>query len=141
MAPVELLKNIILYLYSVFLLYHGSISLGDFAAYVGVIRSFIHNTTRFGTSILDLKLYSSYLEDLLGYLNTEVPQENSETEEQHFLHPPSIEFDHVFFRYPGQEDYAVKDVKLYIAEWGTLCAGWRKRCREIDPCKADAGAV
>ncbi|MBS6832592.1 MAG: hypothetical protein KH216_07215, partial [Clostridiales bacterium] len=65
-GAVELLKNIILYLYSVFLLYHGSISLGDFAAYVGVIRSFIHNTTRFGTSMLDLKLYSSYLEDLLG---------------------------------------------------------------------------
>lgn len=120
-GAVELLKNIILYLYSVFLLYHESISLGDFAAYVGVIRSFIHNTTRFGTSMLDLKLYSSYLEDLLGYLNTEVPQKNSETEEQHFLHPPSIEFDHVFFRYPGQEDYAVKDVSFTLRS-GEHCA-------------------
>jgi ATP-binding cassette subfamily B protein len=97
----------------------GSISIGSIVQYTGSITQFISGSTEVLTSINSIINNNQYLQLYIDFLNIEgekykgtLPVEKRDDDEY------EIEFRNVSFKYPGTEEYVLKDVsiKLNIGE-------------------------
>ncbi len=97
----------------------GSISIGSIVQYTGSITQFISGSTEILTSINNIINNNQYLQLYIDFLNIEeekykgtLPVEKRDDDEY------EIEFRNVSFKYPGTDEYVLKDVsiKLNIGE-------------------------
>lgn len=97
----------------------GSISVGNIVQYTGSINQFISGSTLILTSINSIMNNNQYLQLYIDFLNIEgekykgtLPVEKRDDDEY------EIEFRNVSFKYPGTDEYVLKNVsiKLNIGE-------------------------
>lgn len=91
----------------------GSISIGDFSMYVSAMLKFSGAMKDVMRSIMDIKQFSGYYEALDKYMNVpssknigkNIPANEGFKE---------IVFENVSFKYPGQENYSLRNINLHI---------------------------
>ena len=97
----------------------GLISIGNVVKYTGSINQFLNSSSTLLRSIVVLKTNNQYLQLYLDFLNIEgekykgtLPVEKRDDDEY------EIEFKNVSFKYPGTEEYVLKNIsmKLNIGE-------------------------
>lgn len=97
----------------------GSITIGNLVKYTGSINQFMSGSSLILTSIIGLKTNNQYLQLYMDFLNIEgekykgtLPVEKRDDDEY------QIEFRNVSFKYPGTDNYVLKNIsmKLNIGE-------------------------
>lgn len=111
--PVSTLMGGFVYLFVGLRALIGAISIGDVVSYAGCIMQFINSFAEFLTNLSALRLNNQYMEEMLYFLELNpvkhigtIPVEKRS--DNRFL----IEFNHVYFKYPGTEDYVIKDLNM-----------------------------
>lgn len=106
----------LMYFYLVFSTIKGVITIGDFTMFINTINQFVNTLSSFITEIIDLRRYSDYYESYQAF----VDQNNrNETKCGNFkpdldMDNLCIEFVNVSFKYPGQKDYALKNISIKL---------------------------
>lgn len=106
-----------IYAYLIYKIIYEEMMIGNFYMYLSAVNQFSVSLSSILSSIIQLNKYSLYMMDFRKFLqlNSEYMKEESE----HNLKPDvtdkyTIEFDHVFFRYPRTEKWILKDINLVI---------------------------
>lgn len=113
-AIFNLVQDIITYSYLIIQVMQRTLSIGDFTMYISAVSSFSCTLKEAITNIFDIKVYSVYYEAFNKYIhikdtlrdNQRLPLPSDET----FI----IEFQNVSFRYPGQNNYALKNINIKL---------------------------
>lgn len=94
-------------------LYSGYSAAGDFVLFTGGVLSFSSHINALGGSIVDIRTQSRYMETYHSLLD----QGEGRKEGVHIdLSRIEIEFRHVWFRYPNQNEYALQDINVTIPD-------------------------
>ncbi len=115
-AFAGLLQNGITYAYLVYRVIMQTITIGEFTLYLNAVATFSGAVSGVLSSLVDIKIYGLYYDDLDEYVHiSETLRDNQKlpvpiSRQGDFI----ISFKHVYFRYPGQEIYALKDVNVEI---------------------------
>lgn len=103
------------YLFVVIKTYAGAVSIGFFTRYIGAIKTMNSSLRTTIEAINKIQLYQSYLSFYTKFLEKEnkldtgsLPVEKRKDNEYEF------EFHNVSFRYPGSEEYILKNVSLKL---------------------------
>ena len=107
---VDFLQRAISYLYMIFMVSIGRISIANFMLYINAIATFTDSMNNVIDSINDIRQYSLYFESVEKYLNLPI---NIDTDEEQMEMPDlieSLEFKNVSFRYRGSDKWALKNV-------------------------------
>lgn len=104
----------ILYGWLIYSAVTGKISIADFSLCYGSIYSLINSINLFFESCVELRQFSLHVDDYRSFL--ELPEGDSGG---NGLSVPdcseySVEFRNVSFKYPGREDYALRNVNLTV---------------------------
>lgn len=113
---MNFLLEVAIYLYLGYtLLVDGLITIGDFTLYGNAIRQFKDSMSNLLASFADIDKNGCYIQDYFEFM--EIP---SEFKKSHGCLPSleniTIRFDHVSFKYPNHEEYALQDINLTITD-------------------------
>jgi ABC-type multidrug transport system fused ATPase/permease subunit len=105
------------YLYIGYRCLKGSISIGDFTMYINAVMNLTQTLNSITNHIITINKSGLYLEEFISFLNLSGETGRGEDtgggkageESGH-----SLEFKNVWFRYPGQEEYTLKDISITI---------------------------
>lgn len=91
----------------------GFLSVGDFTMYLGAVTAFSKALSSVMESLAEIRLYDGYYEELDTYLN--LPQTLRISGNQK-VSPGThrLEFREVGFRYPGQQEWALRNVNITL---------------------------
>lgn len=114
---VNAVQTIIMYGYSAYMAILGKITVGSFSMYLGAITSFVSSFTGFISKLVNLKYWGYFVDDYKRFLEISKPDSavccnRSITEEE--LSGGAIVFENVSFKYPGTDNYVLKNVSLRI---------------------------
>lgn len=107
---VDFLQRAISYLYMIFMVSTGNISIANFMMYINAISTFTDSMNNVIDSINDIRQYSLYFESVEKYLNLPI---NIDTKAKEVEMPETIEtieFKNVSFRYKGSSKWALKNI-------------------------------
>lgn len=111
--PISTLTGGLVYLFVGLRALVGAISIGNVVKFAGCIMQFINSFSEFVTNLSALRLNNQYMEEMLYFLELEhvkhvgtIPVEKRS--DNRFI----IEFRHVYFKYPGTQDYVIKDLNM-----------------------------
>ena len=109
------LQTLILYLYSAFRVMNKTITIGDFSLYIGTTTAFIGSVTTVVYEMRKMKYLSQYIDDYRAFIN-QVSSSHTGVQENDIANSDTHEivFENVSFKYPGQENYALKNISLTI---------------------------
>ena len=116
LAVLTLVGNCLLYLYIAYKVTKGELLIGDWTLFTGAISSV-------GTSVVALITASAmvyegtlFIDNLILFMNEKQTVIATTTEEKlpesNSAH--TIEFSHVYFKYPGCENYVLEDINITI---------------------------
>lgn len=111
--PISTLTGGFVYLFLGLRAITGAITIGNIVKYAGCILQFIGSFAQLLTSYNALHINNVYLEDFVALLELE-PKKQIGTipvvkrRDNRFI----IRCEHVSFRYPGSEDYAIRDLNM-----------------------------
>lgn len=92
---------------------HGTLMVGDFAMYISAANQFSGAAMQLMTKLVDLQMLGNVLQDYIAFEQLPgVGSGGGRTSAD--VNSAKIEFKNVWFRYPGQEAYALKDISLTI---------------------------
>ena len=114
LAGVALINEIALYVYLIYSFINGSLSIGEFAMYVIAIRTFCSVFTELITALARVSYLSNgigIIRTFLDYTSEDLPKPLGNAPKNA---PFTIEFVNVFFKYPHQEDFVLKDISIKI---------------------------
>ena len=94
-------------------LYTGRSDAGDFVLFTGGVLSFQSYISALGNSIVDIRTQSRYMETYQSLLDEEPDQKEELFAD---LSEIEIEFRHVWFQYPNQNEYALQDINVIISK-------------------------
>lgn len=94
------------------ILVEKTISLGDFSMYYNAIGQFKNSINEILTASVDMKMNSMYIGHFIEYM--EMPEEKIGGAQIDMKNDFTIEFDHVYFKYPGEENYVLEDVTCQL---------------------------
>lgn len=105
--------GLMVYLFAGLQAYVGLISIGSVVAYAASILKFTTAVNQFTELSSDLKSYAKYAADYAEYMELEKKHKEGKKivekrKDGHF----TVEFEHVYFRYPGTERYVIHDLNL-----------------------------
>ena len=104
------------FLYIGWLALAGRISLGDVTMYVSAINNFAVHMKNCMSQYVVLEDLAMYYEPLKEFLERETKKEAGNTQPAPGREKAvTVEFDHVWFRYPGSGEYVLQDVSFVIA--------------------------
>ena len=115
-SVTSFLQQTFMYFNLIFSALKGLITIGDFTMFINTINQFVSTLSSLITEIINLRRYSDYYESY----QTFVEQNNkSETKCGNFkpdldMDNLCIEFVNVSFKYPGQQDYALKNISIKL---------------------------
>lgn len=113
-AILNLVQNALTYIYLINEVLSGTISIGNFTMYVSAVTSFSDTIKSVLTNILDIKAYGVYYDALNKYINIKETMRENKKISLPYTKNYRIEFKNVSFKYPGQKNYALKDINLTI---------------------------
>ena len=90
------------------ILIQKSISIGDFSMYFNAVSSFKNSILQIMSDFVDLRMNGLNVGHLIDYMNIE----DKNTGKQKIVNKREfvIEFSHVYFQYPGTENYILEDI-------------------------------
>ena len=101
------------YVYLIYCVISGSISIGSFTMYIGAVTTFSVAFRQVLDSIIEIQAYDTYYDRLDEYLNLpKTLREGNQLIDVKGSH--LIEFSNVSFMYPGSNTYALKNVNIRI---------------------------
>ncbi|MDP4089833.1 MAG: ABC transporter ATP-binding protein [Bacillota bacterium] len=111
--PVSTLAGGFVYLFVGLRALVGTITIGNVVRYAGSIMQFIGSFSEFLTNLSALRLNNQYLAEMLYFLELDPMKHNGtipveKPQDNRFV----IEFRHVYFKYPGTQDYVIKDLNM-----------------------------
>ena len=116
-SVIGAVQTFIIYGYSAFLTILGKITVGSFSMYLGAITSFISSFNTFISILVDLKYWGYYAEDFKKLMEISKP-ENEDIIDQSItwdmIEGGDIEFKNVSFKYPGCENYVLRNISITI---------------------------
>ncbi len=115
-----LLQQIITYGYLIYCTMTGEVSVGNFTMYLSGIITFNHLILEVFNSITDLKQYDMYFSKFKQF-DTYLEFNEQNGCELYSEMKYMIEFCNVSFRYPGQEQYALKNINLEMSSGEKIC--------------------
>ena len=109
------LQTSLLYLYCVIRVVNNTITMGDFSLYIGTTTSFIGCATSFLYEIRKMKSLSQYIDDYRDFVEQAITSYEIDCQNSILDHNThEIEFENVSFIYPGQTNYALKNISFKI---------------------------
>ena len=109
----SLIQQVISYTYLVFQFLGGHITIGDFSMYVGGVAAFSGAMRGLMQNIIEVGEYRKYYHSIEEYLN--IPEKMRDN--KHLSIPNGkhqIEFRNVSFSYPGQKEYALRNINITL---------------------------
>ncbi|MEK3697150.1 MULTISPECIES: ABC transporter ATP-binding protein [unclassified Paenibacillus] len=114
----NLLENVISYSFQIYILItviSRKLTIGDLSLFVNTLSNFQNSLESILRSFSSLYEDGLYIQNLFSLLEKKRP-ESSDTEQYPFpVNFETIQFDHVYFKYPGSEEFVLKDVNLTLA--------------------------
>ena len=110
---INFLKNLAIYGYLAYKLLTGAISIGDFSLLSGSANTLKDSLQNIITQLQELSKELSFLGEAAEYLSMKEASYQG-TEEIKADCVPEIEFKNVSFKYPGTENYVLKDINIKI---------------------------
>jgi len=109
------LQTLILYLYSAFRVIRKTITIGDFSLYIGAATAFVGCVTTVANELRKMKYLSQYIDDYRAFVDQVTPSHIKEKQNEiKASGTHEIVFENVSFQYPGNENYALKNISLTI---------------------------
>lgn len=113
-SVASLLQNLITYAYLLYSVIEKNMTIGNFTMYINAVTVFSGAVKDVISSLVDIKVYGIYYDALSNYINIpetlrnnkKIPIQNKED----FV----LTFHNVFFKYPGQKEYAIKNLNFEI---------------------------
>jgi len=106
-------SSALIYIYISLRAYIGMITLGSVTTYTASIVRFMQCGSRFANTMGHVKSVAQYAADYYEFMNLEKRKyEGSIPVEKRRDNRFQIDFEHVFFKYPGSEEYVIKDLNL-----------------------------
>lgn len=110
----QFLQQIISYSYLIINVINEQISIGDFTMYFNSINLFNSSMKQLMYSIIEISKYSQYYEAVVKYMNTPSTIREGANQPLPDNTTYNIKFENVWYKYTGQESYALKNVNLEI---------------------------
>lgn len=112
--PLEML---LIYGYMAYLVIAGGISIGDFSMYISAGNNFTNYITEFIYHAVQLRQMCLYLDTYLKFEQLPSKEKMGEKNVDSILdsNKITIEFKHVYFKYPRSEEYTLKNVNITIS--------------------------
>lgn len=114
---IKALQEVGVYLYLGYKCLKGSISIGDFTMYINAVMNLTQTLNSITNNIITINKSGMYLEEFISFINLSSSSYNSQLtsvikDKEDTGH--TIEFRNVWFRYPRQEEYILKDISIRI---------------------------
>ena len=110
----SLVQNLITYVYLIYSVIVQNMSIGSFTMYINAVTVFSSSVRDVLSSLIDIKVYGIYYDALDRYINIPETLRNNKRipiqEKKQF----TIIFRNVSFKYPGQENYAIRNLNIEI---------------------------
>lgn len=109
---LELLQEIFLYVFLIYHLAKGNLTVADFTLYISAVHIFAKAVNDFTVEFADIKKQSAEVADFRTFIDTYTMKEGECTE--NYDRHPDFEFQNVSFCYQGQTKNALDEVSLSI---------------------------
>lgn len=116
----DFVQQVVMYSYLLWCAMIGRITVGNFTMYLSGIIVFNNAVLEMVNIIVDLKQYNDYFEPFKQFEEYFENQEDGDVtpaKSEHYM----IEFKNVYFKYPGQDEYALKNVNVKMSTKETIC--------------------
>lgn len=111
----------ILYIYMGFNVIRGNINIGNMTIYLGIASRFNNSFSAIFNSYLALSNDSLMIQEAIAFLDIPLRQHEAGDKTPFFDKESIIEFRNVSFKYPGSENYILKNFNITIRGGETLC--------------------
>ncbi|MGI5899750.1 MAG: hypothetical protein ACOX8S_07495 [Christensenellales bacterium] len=112
---MQLFQQCTAYAYFTMQVIGSHITIGDFSMYIGGVTAFSGAMRGLMSNIVEVRQYRSYYNAIDEHLN--IPAKMRDNKHLPLPSKPyCIEFRNVSFQYPGQENYALKDINITLRE-------------------------
>ncbi len=114
-------QQLILYIYLIVQVLRQGLSVGSMSIYLSAVAQFSGSLQSILNEYVRMGDNSNKIEELIEYENTPYTQYNSGTLTPYFDQNSTIEFKNVSFKYPGSDNYVIKNLNLTIHGNEKLC--------------------
>lgn len=120
-AIVNIVKDGVIYGYSIISVLLGRMAIGTMSIYISAANQFSNNIGSVVNSYLSLSRLCMEVEEYKKFFELPQKQKTTGTRKPSFGKNSTIEFRNVSFKYPGSENYALKNMNLTIRGDERLC--------------------
>ncbi|MCD7804033.1 MAG: ABC transporter ATP-binding protein/permease [Oscillospiraceae bacterium] len=120
-AIVNIVKDGVIYGYSIISVLLGRMAIGTMSIYISAANQFSSNIGSIVNSYLSLSRLCMEVEEYKKFFELPQKQQSFGTRKPSFGKNSTIEFRNVSFKYPGSENYALKNMNLTIRGDERLC--------------------
>ena len=113
-STASLLQNMITYAYLLYSVIEKSMTIGNFTMYINAVTVFSDAVKNVLSSLVDIKVYGIYYDALSNYINIPETLRNNKKLPIQNKKDFVISFCNVSFKYPGQKEYAIKNLNFEI---------------------------
>lgn len=118
----DALKLVVTYGYLLYAVLHGTVTVGEFTMLLSAVTMFNDAVSKVIMGIMDISRYNAYYEAFDQYVN--LPAEQGGERKADDCKGCEIAFCNVSFRYPGREEYVLKDFSaVFHANKRTMVIG------------------
>ncbi|OAB43502.1 ABC transporter ATP-binding protein [Paenibacillus glacialis] len=116
-SMTNVLENIVSYGFQIYILIKvvsRNLTLGDLTLFISTLSNFQNSIQNILSSISSLYYDALYIQNLFSLLGRETPNKEvaSTTYPTHF---EKIEFQNVYFKYPGREEFVLKNISFVLS--------------------------
>lgn len=114
--------NGVLLIYIAKMVFDGILQVGDYTLYSGALNSISSGVTSIITTTATIYEGTLFINNMISYMNEEATVVPKISEPRHVNRHcgHTIEFKHVYFKYPGTEKYVLEDINLSINAGDTV---------------------
>lgn len=114
MHLMDFFQRMVSYVYMVFMVSKGFISIANFTLYINAIATFTTSMDEVIDSVNDINQYSYYFEAVEKFMNLPMDIYDGKVNRNMPSHFESLEFRNVGFKYGGSNKWALKDINCFM---------------------------
>lgn len=111
---MDFFQRMVSYVYMVFMVSKGFISIANFTLYINAIATFTTSMDEVIDSVNDINQYSYYFEAVEKFMNLPMDIYDGKVNRNMPSHFESLEFRNVGFKYGGSDKWALKDINCFM---------------------------
>ena len=120
-AVTNFIQQLTIYCYLIYRALSGSISIGDVTIYLAAANQFSTALGKVFNSYLAMSDKTLVINEFIEFMQTENKHQSSGGRKPVYDSDSKIEFINVSFKYPGSDNYALKNINLTISGKEKLC--------------------